>query len=98
MFFPILRAALESTDPTHFTLINSNKTEEDIIFREELEDLRRKYPDKFKYVKCLSQPDKSKTYSDVHIGHITPELLLKHMPLPNKDALVINMGPKGMNE
>lgn len=98
MFYPILKAALESNDPTHFTLIYSNKNEDSIILKDELNELYSKYPRRFIYRQALSNPKNLQNLKDVHIGYITPELMVEYLPVCNEDSLVINMGPKGMNE
>jgi cytochrome-b5 reductase len=98
VFYPILKAALENYDPTHFTLIYTNRHEDSIILKDELEDLHSKYPDRFLYKQVISSPKNVDNLGDVHIGHITPELLVKYLPIASEDAFAINMGPKGMNE
>jgi len=96
IFYPILKAALESDDPTKFTLIYSNTTEDDIILKHELDYLSKQYPTKFTYVQTIT---KSKDPENIkaHSGYITIDMLKRYLPLPKDDSLLINMGPKGLN-
>jgi cytochrome-b5 reductase len=97
VFYPIIRAACESGDPTRFTLIYSNKTEDDYIFKDELEYLGAMYSENFKYYPMITNP-KYPQNSSYLTGFINYDLLKKLLPVPSNDALIINMGPKGMND
>ncbi|CAI2371891.1 unnamed protein product [Moneuplotes crassus] len=96
-YYRIIKDALENGDPTKFTLIYSNRTEDDFIFGDELEELALLYPHKFTYKKAITNPLNHENLEDVHIGRLTPEYLLEHLPAPNENVLVANMGPKSFN-
>ncbi|CAI2372351.1 unnamed protein product [Moneuplotes crassus] len=98
-YYRILKDALEHNDPTKFTLIYSNKTEDDIMFEKELEELALLYPHKFTYKKAITYPiNFEELEEDTHIGKLTPEYLLEHLPEPSEDILVTNMGPNNFNK
>lgn len=47
---------MENNDPTKFVLVYANKTEEDIMFKDELDYLHRRYPDNFKMYHVIADP------------------------------------------
>ena len=53
----ILRATLSKEAQSNFTLFYGNKTNQTIIFKSDLEDLKKKYPHRFKVYHVLSRVD-----------------------------------------
>ena len=114
-FYPLIKNALENGDDVKINLLYWNKTENDIIFKTELDDLQKQFSDRFQLSHCISNPIKNHDDFDIEkIGHIDAELIKKTMPEPSKNfinfayfvkiisidigTVVMNMGPKGMNE
>ncbi|WP_080237452.1 ferredoxin--NADP reductase [Spirosoma rigui] len=54
--FGLLKAALQSNSSRRVTLLYSNTSEQTIIFRDELDDIQRQYPDRFRLIYLLSSP------------------------------------------
>ena len=46
----------DSRDTTKLALLFANQTEDDILLREELEDVQKKYPDRFKLWYTIDRP------------------------------------------
>ncbi|KAF1323309.1 Nadh-cytochrome b5 reductase, partial [Globisporangium splendens] len=95
---PVLQVAKEilrnPADETEVTLVFANKTEGDIILRDELDALQDKHP-QFKVHYVLSQPSESWTGLR---GHVTQEILQDLLPGPSDDHLVCVCGPPLMME
>ncbi|KAN0060931.1 NADH-cytochrome b5 reductase [Thecaphora frezii] len=88
--------ASDPSDKTKVTLIYANKTEEDILLREEFDKLA-KTDDRFKVVYGLDKKPKS---FDGFEGYITSGILGHHLPLPglaNKIKVFV-CGPPGQVE
>ncbi|KAF0701104.1 Aste57867_8401 [Aphanomyces stellatus] len=93
---PMLQVALEvlrnPEDNTDVTLIFQNRTEDDIILRDELASYEQIYPG-LKVINVLSKPSESWTG---YTGHVNKEFLEKHLPGPSPDHLVLVCGPPSM--
>jgi len=55
----ILKSILLQEPNSHVTLVYQSRSEESIIFREQLEELEKKYPSHFTVMHILSQPNES---------------------------------------
>lgn len=77
----LMSALANSNDKTKFSLIYANSNERDIIFRDELQQLSAKFPDRF----------------DLHLtkGRLNREVLLEHLPLPGDATQILVCGPIG---
>ncbi|KAG9403652.1 NADH-cytochrome b5 reductase [Aphanomyces cochlioides] len=93
---PMLQVALEilrnPEDNTDVTIIFGNKTEEDIILRDELSSYEAIYPG-LKVVHVLSEPSESWTG---YKGFINEEILKEYLPGPSVENLVLVCGPPSM--
>lgn len=72
--------ASDPKDKTKVTLLYSNKSESDILLREEFDKLA-KTDERFKVVYGLDKAPKGWTGFE---GYVTPEILTKYLPLPAK--------------
>nr|AZL94189.1 NADH-dependent fumarate reductase [Cardiosporidium cionae]AZL94191.1 NADH-dependent fumarate reductase [Cardiosporidium cionae]AZL94192.1 NADH-dependent fumarate reductase [Cardiosporidium cionae]AZL94195.1 NADH-dependent fumarate reductase [Cardiosporidium cionae] len=97
-FYRLLKEALENNDPTQFTLIYANTTENDFMFGAEIDEWAKKYPERFTYVKLVSRPIDESKLGGATVGKIDEDFLRKHLPPPSEDVLIVNMGPEGFNE
>lgn len=68
-------------DKTKLTLIYTNKTDKDILLREEFDKLV-KNDTRFKIVYGLDKKSSSLSGGDHFVGYVTPEILSKHLPPP----------------
>lgn len=92
--FQVIRAVCEhDRDTTEISLIYANRTEEDILLREELDRFARRYPKNFKVYYMLDQPPKDWKFGS---GYVTQELMKEKLPAPNLDSKVFLCGPPGM--
>lgn len=66
----ILQTVLQTEKDSHFTLIYGNRTRDDILFREQLEDLKNIYLDRLTVVHVLSREQQD---VDLFNGRITAE-------------------------
>nr|XP_033327736.1 NADH-cytochrome b5 reductase 3-like [Megalopta genalis] len=83
----------DSTHETACSLLYANRTEKDILLRNELDEIARDYPKKFKVWYTLDTSGENWTYST---GHINAEMIEKHMFPPSPDTLVLMCGPPPM--
>ena len=58
----IVRDVFKSEEDTRLWLLFANQTEEDILLREEIEDIQRQYPNRFSFMYTLDRPSDSWTY------------------------------------
>lgn len=73
------------------TLVFGVNTERDLLLREKFEDYERKFPNRFKIVYTVSQPEEGST---VRKGHVTKELLEEILPARTDKVFVC--GPPAM--
>ncbi len=88
------RILLNPTDTTKVSLLYGSKTEDDIILREEIDELARQHPDQFQVTYVLDTPPAGWTGGS---GHMSTALLREKLPAassPNSKVLVC--GPPGM--
>ncbi|KAI4332848.1 hypothetical protein L6164_017726 [Bauhinia variegata] len=94
--FQLTRAILENPkDKTKLNLIYANVTLDDILLKEELDQLASKYPDRFQVYYVLNQPPESWTGG---VGIVSKEMIQNHCPKPAKDIQILRCGPPGMNK
>lgn len=81
MFDPI-----HKNDKTKVTLIFGNRTEEDILLKEELDGYAKTFPDRFKVIYALDTPPT--TWNGIS-GYVTKDDIKKHLPAPDTESSVI---------
>lgn len=94
--YQLARYILKSDDPhdgTPIRLLDANKTEEDILLREQLDDLEREHPDQFKVTHVLSHADDSWKGER---GYVNKEQLKKYCFPAKKTNLALVCGPPAM--
>jgi len=90
----IIRAALKNTqDATKLTLIYANVNYEDILLKEELDDLAYKYAWRFKVYYVLNNPPTGWTGG---VGFVSKEQIAKHLPASHDDIKILLCGPPPM--
>ncbi|KAK8079513.1 nitrate reductase [Apiospora hydei] len=97
--FQVLRAVMkDSEDPTRCLVLDGNRTEEDILLRAEIDDLKTGNEHKLTLLHTLSQPEASWTGPR---GRIDARLLEKEVgpyAEPGSDDLVLICGPAPMEK
>lgn len=89
----VLRAVLGDKEDkeTRLWLLDTNKTEQDIFCRDELDTLSQMYKDgRFILHYTVSKPPQSWSFSK---GRISDEMLAIHLPPPGDETLVLTCGP-----
>lgn len=91
--FSILKYALEAQPGLRHTFVYSNRTWDDVIFREPLAQLQARHPDRLKVVHTLTRDEAATTRgAGVRKGRLTADLLKSVVPDP-KACLVYACGP-----
>ncbi|CAK9322821.1 unnamed protein product [Citrullus colocynthis] len=94
--YQVARAILENpNDKTKVHLIYANVTLEDILLKEELDLLAKRYPDRFKIYYVLNQPPE---VWDGGVGFVSKEMIKAHCPAPAADIKILRCGPPPMNK
>lgn len=79
----IIKHALANNLKLRHTMLYSNKTCEDIIFRKQLEELTRKHPNQLKVVHFLTRDPQARSYGENYrAGRITEAVLREFLPDP----------------
>jgi len=80
-------------DDTCLSLLFANQTEDDILLRNELEEVQKKHPDRFKLWYTVDRPGEGWKYSS---GFVNAEMIEKALFPPSGDNLVLLCGPPPM--
>lgn len=96
--FSILKTILQSEPQSYVSLLFGNRSEEDIIYRNELEEMRLRFPSKLKVVHTLSNPS-SNWFGE--IGRIDEQKIMQLIEdlkpvVPFEETQVYLCGPAEM--
>lgn len=93
--YQLIRAICEDPrDTTEVSLVYANRTEGDILLRDELEAFARRYPANLRIHYLLDNPPEAWTHGT---GYVTKELMAEKFPDPSVDgSKVMLCGPPGM--
>ena len=93
--YQVMQAVLKDPeDKTEMHVVFANRTEEDILLREELEEWAEERPQQVKLWYVVGETkDQQWRYS---VGFITEEILRSRIPPPGDDVLVLACGPPPM--
>ncbi|CAI7609598.1 unnamed protein product [Penicillium glandicola] len=92
--YQLIRAICENdTDTTEVSLVYANRSEADILLREELERFARLYPKNFKLWYMLDSAPEGWAYGS---GYVDQTVLAEQLPAPSPDTKVMLCGPPGM--
>merc|ERR1712091_3904 len=92
--FQILKASLkDQRDACKFSLIYANKTESDILLRDELDQMVKDSNGRFKIHYTLDFPPTDWKH---RVGFIAPEMIRSFLPPPKSKPLLIMCGPPPM--
>ncbi|CAI7653865.1 unnamed protein product [Penicillium discolor] len=80
-------------DKTNLKVINANKSEDDILLRDELDRFAEEDPDQFKITHILSNPNNNWRGEK---GHVSKDILQKYAFGPEKENLALLCGPPAM--
>lgn len=92
--YQLIRAICEDDqDTTKISLIYANRSEKDILLRQELDAFARRYPKNLQVYYLLDSAPKSWTGG---VGYVTKELMAERFPPVGVDSKVMICGPPGM--
>jgi len=80
-------------DSTEVSLLFANQSENDILLKDELEEVAKTHPAQFKLWYTVDRPQEGWTYS---VGFISAEMIKDHLFPPSADTLVLMCGPPPM--
>ena len=83
-------------DKTKVNLVFGVNTEQDLLLREELEQYKKRFPDRFNYLYTVSHPTEES--SPLRKGYVTEELLRDVVQGSGKDTKVFVCGPPSMED
>lgn len=91
--YQVMQAILEDpTDETEMFVVYANRTEDDILLREELDGWAKKFPN----VKVWYVVEKANEGWEYSSGFITESILREHIPDGSSDTLALCCGPPPM--
>ncbi|KAJ6717154.1 putative proteinDH-CYTOCHROME B5 REDUCTASE [Salix koriyanagi] len=94
--FQVTRAILENPDDkTTIHLIYANVTYEDILLKEEIDNLATIFPNQFNIYYVLNQPPEG---WEGGVGFISKEMIQSRCPAPAHDVQILRCGPPPMNK
>lgn len=89
----ICRIILSKDDKTEIRVIDGNRSEADILLRDDMDRLQESHPEQLKVTHVLSRPDKSwKGLS----GYVNSEIIRKFAFPPSEENVVLLCGPPAM--
>ncbi|KAJ5377929.1 NADH-cytochrome b5 reductase 1 [Penicillium cataractarum] len=92
--YQLIRAICENdADTTQISLVYANRSEADILLREELDAFARRYPGNFKVWYMLDTAPEDWAYGT---GFVDADVLREHMPAQGPNTKVLLCGPPGM--
>ncbi|WYZ39992.1 hypothetical protein EsH8_IV_000333 [Colletotrichum jinshuiense] len=92
--YQLIRAICEDDrDTTEVSLIYANRSEADILLRDELEAFARRYPRNLKLHYLLDSPPEGWAHG---VGYVTKEMMAERFPAPGPDSRIMLCGPPGM--
>lgn len=93
--YQVMQAILkDSDDDTEMFVVYANRTEDDILLKDELDAWAEKYPDRVKVWYVVQESIKEGwKYS---VGFITESILREHIPLASETTLALACGPPPM--
>ena len=94
--YSLIQAICKNKDKqVHISLIFGNKSEDDILLKDELDALHEQNPDVFDLHYIIDKSLNPKDWNH-HTGYVTTEILKELLPAPSKDTLILTCGPPPM--
>ncbi|CBY32815.1 unnamed protein product [Oikopleura dioica] len=89
----IVRDVFKSSETTKLSLLFANQTEEDILLREEIEQVKTDYPERFNFMYTVDRPKDGWEYQS---GFINKDMCASSLPIPGDDTMILICGPPPM--
>lgn len=96
--YQVIQAVLRNQpeDTTEMHLVYANRTEDDILLREELDRLAREYPNRLKVWYVVSRVKRVEEEWRYSVGRINESILREHVPAGGPDTVGLICGPPQM--
>ncbi|KAF9608459.1 hypothetical protein IFM89_009825 [Coptis chinensis] len=92
--YQVMQAIMKDPeDNTEMYVVYANRTEDDILLREELDSWAKHYSERLKVWYVVGESQEGWKYS---VGRITEGILREHIPLGSSDTLALACGPPAM--
>jgi cytochrome-b5 reductase len=92
--YQLIRAICEDDeDTTEVSLIYANRSEQDMLLRQELDSFARRYPKNFKVWYMVDKAPAGWAYGE---GYVTAEVMKQHLPMPDAGTKLVICGPPPM--
>ena len=91
--FHVLQSSLRNKDGVQHSMLFGNRTVDDILLHEELQELAEQHKDQFKIhftVDIAPGPEANWTQS---VGFMTKDMIKAHMPPPGEGTIILFCGP-----
>ncbi len=89
--YQVLQAALDGNDGTKLWLLFANRSVEDILLRDELDQYAYNFPENLKIHYTVDvQPQTEWKYS---VGWVNPDMMKANLPEPAEDTIILYCGP-----
>lgn len=85
----------KGNDKVKLSLLYGNQHPEDILLRDQLEDMARMFPARFRLAMTVDKVHEGQTW-DGYKGYVSGEMIRASLPVPSSDTLVLLCGPPGM--
>jgi len=89
--YQVIQSALNADDGTQLSLIFGNRTVDDILLKEELDQLRDNNKDKFKLLYTVDV--KPEGAWNGKVGFVTKEMIQENLPAPSAETIILYCGP-----
>jgi nitrate reductase (NAD(P)H) len=96
--YQVIQAVLrdQPEDETEMHLVYANRTEDDILLRDELDRWAAEYPDRLKVWYVIDQVKRPEDGWKFSVGFVTEDILRAHVPEGGDDTLALACGPPPM--
>lgn len=91
--YQVIQAALKGDDGTHLSLLFGSRTVEDILMKQELDQLALNYPERFSLFYTVDIAPEASTNWKYGTGFVTKEMLKSTMPEASEDTVILFCGP-----
>lgn len=94
--YQVMQAILKDPeDETEMNIVYANRTEDDILLKDELDEWSEKYKDRVRVWYVISRAIKKEDWK-YSVGYISEAILREHIPAASDDVLALVCGPPAM--
>jgi len=86
-------AVVKSNEDTELSLLFANRSEADILLREEIEETAKNFPGRFKFMFTIDSAEEDWKYKT---GHINKDMIAESLPAAGDETMILICGPPPM--